>query len=274
MSELFGSNDTHLTKRDIMKEDFGWEIPVELIPLPSAGLVYSPESMLYKKESLKIKAMTAKEEDILSSNAYMKEGTVINHLVKSCVLEQGFNPEELLLGDRNALLIAIRITGYGSTYPVKISCDNCSHVNELNTALTDIPIKRLNIQPIEHGKNLFEYQLPVTKKKVTFKFMTAKDEFDNAKRKKNIKRHKLSNTDDTITSNLFYAIQSIDNVTDKNKIRHFINNMPAYDSKEIRKFMRENEPGMDMNFSHDCNNCTSIIDFKIPLTAEFFWPNT
>ena len=95
-------------KQDVMKE-FGWEIPVDVAPLPSQGLVYPPGSPLHGKESVSIKAMTAKEEDILMSRAFSKQGTTISELIKSCVLEKNIDPNEMLSGDRQALLVAIKI---------------------------------------------------------------------------------------------------------------------------------------------------------------------
>ena len=112
-SELFGNMPDSMPKNNVMKNDFNWEVPVESIPLPSKGMIYSPESRLYNTETVQIKAMTAHEEDILSSQAYIKEGTVITELIRSCVSDKSINPEEMINGDRVALMIGIRVTGYG-----------------------------------------------------------------------------------------------------------------------------------------------------------------
>lgn len=263
----------HVNKINVMKEEFGWDVPVELVPIPSKGIIYNPESSLHKKESVKIKAMTAREEDILSSAALIKEGTVLDHLVNSCLMES-IDASQMITGDRNALMIAIRITGYGPEYPVLAYCKKCTHQNDVNVDLTSIPIKRLTIPPVEEGKNLFKYTLPVTKKEVYFKFPTQADERDKSIKDKNLKQHIQSMVESNITGNLELAIQQVGNVTDKNKIKHFILNMPAFDSRSLRKFMRDAEPGMDMRCDWTCENCGHQNKSDIPITSDFFWPST
>ena len=185
MSDLFGDKSSHVMKQNVMKEEFGWTVPVESVPLPSRGKLYNPDTALYNRETIPIKAMTAHEEDILSSQAFIKEGVVIQQLIRSCVTDKTFNVEDLTIGDRNALMIAIRITGYGSQYDAVTTCQNCSHSNKNSFNLSDLPIKRLSLNPVQEGKNAFEFILPVTKKKVIFKFLSAKDEKDRSKANKN-----------------------------------------------------------------------------------------
>jgi len=272
-SELFGSMPEGLPKNDIMKNDFGWEIPVETIPLPSKGVIYSPESRLYNTETIAIKAMTAHEEDILSSQAYIKEGTVITELIKSCITDKTISPEEMINGDRVAIMIGIRVTGYGPEYKASATCESCGEANNIVANLAELPIKRLTISPTEEGKNEFSFKLPVTKKTVTFKFLTNKDEQDRVATSKNRSRLLNSKTENNVTSFLSHSILSIDGKTDKVKIQHFVQNMPAYDSKSLRQFISEHEPGMDMRWAFDCKNCSSENDSALPITAEFFWPN-
>jgi len=274
MSEVIDSNSRHILKQNILKEDFNWEIPVESVPLPSKGMLYSPDTTLYNRETIPIKAMTAHEEDILSSQALIKEGIVIKSLINSCVTDRTFNVDELILGDRNALMIAIRVTGYGPDYKLVSSCLQCEHRNNININFGEIPINRLKINPVEDGKNEFEYTLPVTKKKVTFKFMTIKDERDKTLANKNVKNVLNTKIERNVTSFLNYSILSIDGIRDKNKIHHFIKYMPALDSKKLREFIKKNEPGMDMNHNYICQNCNYSNDLIIPLTSEFFWPST
>ena len=133
----------HVENRDVMKDDFGWEVPTELVPLPTRGLIYDPESNLYNREALKIKAMTAREEDILSSQALLKEGTVIDHLIKSCITDQGIDPADMMMGDRNALMVAILITGYGPEYNVEANCQKCAERNKVKLAVT---VKAADVQ--------------------------------------------------------------------------------------------------------------------------------
>ena len=161
---------------NIVKDVFGWEVPVEQVPLPSGGVVYNPDGFLFNRETVQIKSMTAREEDILSSQAYIKEGTTIKMLVNSCLIDKNIEVNDLLLGDRNALMVAIRITGYGTDYKVKHRCPNCGTVNSIVVDLSGLPIKRFEVKPVEPGKNLFEYKLPVTKKTILYKYTNGHDE--------------------------------------------------------------------------------------------------
>jgi len=275
MSELFGKDmSQHVMKSNVMKEDFGWEVPYELVPIPSNGVIYEPDSDLYCLESVQIKAMTAKEEDILASQALLKQGTVVTNLIRSCVVNATFDPADMISGDRNALMISIRITGYGPEYPYTSECENCSHKNKNIAKLDELGIKRLEIQPIELGKNEFKFKLPVTKKNVTFKFLTDRDDKDRAAASKFATKHLETKVENNITSFLEYSILSIDDIRDKNKIKHFVMNMPAFDSKALRKFINKNEPGVDMTHNYVCKNCDHGNETRLPITAEFFWPST
>jgi len=275
MSELFGKDmSQHVMKSNVMKDEFGWEVPYELVPIPSRGVIYDPDSDLYGLESVQIKAMTAKEEDILASQALLKQGTVVTNLIRSCVVNTKFDPSDMISGDRNALMISIRITGYGPEYPYTGECESCSYKNKATAKLDNLGIKRLEIPPVENGKNEFEFFLPVTKKKVTFKFLTDKDDKDRAAAAKFTSRHLETKVENNITSFLEYSILSIEGIRDKNKIKHFVMNMPAFDSKALRKFINKNEPGMDMSHSFECKNCGHTNEIKLPITSEFFWPST
>jgi hypothetical protein len=274
MSRKESNVHEQVMKQNIMKEEFGWEIPVESVPLPSRGILYSPDSTLFNREIVPIKAMTAHEEDILTSQAFIKEGTVINQLIKSCVTDKSFDVDDMTIGDRNALMIAIRITGYGPDYNVNTSCENCSHVNNVTVNLSDLGIKRLSIKPVKDGKNEFEFALPVTKKKVTFKFLTLKDESDRTISNRNEQAAFGVKLEKNVTSYLKYTLLSVGGVTDKSKLHHFVTYMPAFDSKALRKFINDNEPGMDMGAHYDCEKCTHRNGFNLPITSEFFWPST
>ena len=273
MSEISKASE-HIKRQNVVKEVFNWDIPVETVPLPSEGKIYPPSSTLFNRQTIPIKAMTAHEEDILSSQAYIKEGVVINELIKSCVTDKSVIVDDMIIGDRNALMVAIRITGYGSDYNVNVGCSNCGATNKVKVNLTDIPIKRLELEPEENGKNRFKFELPVSKKVVHFKFMTMKDDVDRAAAQKNTSKFLNTKIENNVTSFLAYSIVSIDGVTDKNQINHFIKNMPAFDSRSLRKFIRANEPGMDMTDTFGCMSCGHHNEFAIPVTAEFFWPST
>lgn len=254
-----------------VKADFGLDVPQEVVPLPSLGKVYPPESALHGLESIEIKAMTAREEDILTSRALLKKGTVISELIKSCIVDRSIDPLQLLSGDRNAAMIAIRITGYGPEYDVEMECPECGVKSPHSFDLASLPIQRLEIEPVQPGSNLFEYLLPYSKKKVLFKFMTGRDEEEMAAMSEKQKKLALG-TESNITTSLLYLIVSVDGVTDRAKIANFIKNMPARDSLALRDYIRNNEPGIVMRQDTSCNACGHTEEVNMPLGVTFLWP--
>ena len=136
-----------IKKSNVMIDDFGIDIPVESVPLPSRGVIYDHDSALFETESLEIKPMTAREEDILTSRAYIKNGTVLSKVINSCLINKDVNPDDLISGDRNAILIALRITGYGSDYELELSCPECSKTSKNTFDLSSLKIKRLEVDP-------------------------------------------------------------------------------------------------------------------------------
>lgn len=272
-SALFGGAvPTGIQTKDVMRDDFGFEVPVESVPLPSNGLVYSKESPLHLKETVDIRAMTAREEDILTSRALIKKGTVITELIKSCLTDKKIQVSDMLVGDRNAIMVALRITGYGAEYGVEADCPKCGGRSKQEFDLGSMPIKRLEIEPVSAGQNVFEFKLPMTKKTVHFKFLTGKDEEEISTIQERSKKQGAM-ADNIVTTRLQYSIVSIDGRTDRSAINAFIRNMPARDSMALRKFIEANEPGIEMKADYDCSSCNEISEVRVPLGASFFWPD-
>ena len=259
--------------RNVMKDDFGLDSIAETIPLPSGGLIYPAGSALHNAETVDIKAMTAREEDILTSRALIKKGTVITSLLSSCMIDKNIDVDQLISGDRNAIMTAIRITGYGAAYSCEVDCPVCSEKNKQDFNLGELPIKRLTISPAVEGANVFEFLLPMTKKKVFFKFLTGQDETEIAQEIERRKKKLGGDTDNLITTRLQYSLLAVGDVKDKGKIAQFIRNMPAGDSRALRKFMDDNEPGIEMKAWMTCNACSEQSEVRLPLGASFFWPD-
>lgn len=274
-NEVFGRDRSDgITRRDVMKDDFGIDVPVDLAPLPSEGRVYGVDSPLYGKHSVEISAMTAVQEDILTSRALIKKGTVITELLRSCILSPGVSPDALLSGDRNAIMVAHRITGYGSEYEASITCGSCGEGVEAEFDLSALPIKKLKIDPTEEGKNEFEFKLPRSGHNVLFKFLTGADENDLLQEADRRRKTMRFAKDTLVTGRLRRAIISVGGISDPNKINIFIRNMPASDSRALRKFMEENEPGIDMKGWTECPACGEQQEVNMPLGAKFFWPDS
>tara|TARA_Y100001938_G_C8012446_1_gene390753 strand:- start:18 stop:821 length:804 start_codon:yes stop_codon:yes gene_type:complete len=265
-------SNSNIPKHDILKQDFDWTVPVETVPLPSRGTVYDPESRLYKVQTLDIKAMTAHEEDILSSPALIKKGETVNTLIRSCLQDKSIDVNEMLLGDRNALMISIRVTGYGPDYKTSFVCPQCDHVNKEVVDLSSLSINFLELEPTKKGTNSFEFTLPVTKKKVLFKFLTVGDEKEITASREAMSKHFDVEVENNVTANLEKQIVAIDGVTDKNKIKHFVQYMPAFDSRSLRRYIKDNEPGIKMHHNLVCSACSGASTVLVPMSREFFWP--
>lgn len=264
-------------KVDVMQKSEKIEIPHELVPLPSKGKLYPEEHPLFAEESVQIKAMTAAEENILTSPALMKKGTVIDTLIKSCLLNKSIDPKTLLAGDKSAILLAIRITGFGPEYIMRTSCPECSHVFEHAFDLSKIEIKELSADPSVSGKNLFSYVLPKSKKTVEFKILTSGDEADiletQDRRKKALKKSGIGTEVDTnVTDRLLKCIVKIDGSEDKKTIEKFVYSMPVYDSRSLREYIRSIEPDVLFKQEVECPNCDAVEIHDVPIGMEFLWP--
>ena len=263
-----------IPSQNVMKEEFGWEVPVELVPIPSEGKVYPPGTVLHNKKTLQIKAMTAREEDILSSRPLIQQGTVISHLIQACLMDKSVNVRDMLLGDRNALMVSVRITGYGSRYEADSSCPECGERSSQEFNLSELEIKRLSIDPVTPGENLFSFTLPVTGKEVQFRFLTGADEEERtiaADRKKKLMPD--LKIEANVTGRLEQSVVSVGGVIDKNKVNQFISNMPAQDSRALRSYVIKNEPGIDMSAWMRCPRCSETSRINLPVGSNFFWPS-
>jgi len=256
---------------DMLQRDFGIKIPTESVPLPSRGLLYPPQHPFHRREVVDIKMMTAVEEDILTSQSLLKKGTVITELIKSCLVDN-VNPNDLLSGDRNALMIAIRITGYGARYDGEVTCSECGAKTPRDFNLADLDIKSLKIEPAVEGQNVFDFKLPRLKAPVQFRFLTGRDEEDILKTSERQKKLGISQ-DNLVTTNLIHSIVSVNGVDDRAKLSHFVRMMPASDSNDLRRYIKENEPGVDMKVESECKACGHVEEVAMPIGVTFLWPN-
>jgi hypothetical protein len=249
------------------------EIPYDNVPLPSNGLIYPVESSLHQQTHVAIKVMTAREEDILTSPALLKSGKMLESLLQSVLMDKNINVNEMIAGDRNALMVALRITGYGAEYAAEITCSSCEEKYDNTFNLGELAIRRLEIQPIEVGMNLFEFVLPRSKKKVLFKFLTGHDEYEIDKTSERRRKITGSRVDSRVTDKLRYSIVEIDGSQKRGDIEKAIQRMVAYDSLSMRKFMNKHEPGIDMSTEVECPNCGHEEEVNMPLGVSFFYPD-
>jgi len=258
---------------DMIKAEFGWEVPVTQVPMPSGGLIYGSETGLKNRDYLNIKAMTAREEDMLMSPALRANGTFITEVLKSCVTDQGIDLDDLLLGDRDALMISVRITGYGAAYKSDVTCPNCNKSHQSYPFdLASLGIKSLDIEPIVEGTNEFAFTLPVSNLPVVFKFLTTVDNSNmniEKKKKQEVFKGSIGNE---ITDDIFHHVISINGIKDRAKLKLFIERMSSMDSHSLRSFISKYEPGIDMKVPLDCDKCKTTTLMELPLGFSFFWP--
>jgi hypothetical protein len=247
------------------------DVPIDTVPLPSNGIVYPVGSSLHGVETLDIKAMTSTEEDILTSAAFAKKGIILTELIRSCLLDKSIDPASLLTGDRYALLLAIRITGYGHLYTDDVTCSDCGKTTKRTFDMTTFPIRRLTLKPESEGTNRFVFQLPLSKKTVTFRFLTGHDEQDMHVAEQRMKKLGI-NAEANVTSNLIRQIISVDGVEDPGRVAMFAKNMRAADSLALRKFISENQPGIILKQELTCPACEFVEEVDMPMGLGFLWP--
>jgi hypothetical protein len=241
--------------------DEKFKLPTETIDLPSKGLLY-PEDSELAKGTLEMKYMTAKEEDILTNQSYIKNGTVLDKLMKSLIVSK-INFDDLLIGDKNAIMVSARILGYGSEYSFE-------HNGETQTIdLSSLENKPLKEELYKNRLNEFEFTLPHSKNSVTFKLLTHKDEQDISRELEGLKKiNKDSSTE--LSTRLKYLITSVEGSREKKDIREFVENyFLAKDSRALREYIKEIQPDVDLTFFPD-NGSDRI---SIPIGVSFFWPD-
>lgn len=254
--------------------EYGDKLPVDVCKLPSKGALYPKEHPLHMKEVVEFKSMTAHEENILATPALLKQGTVLNVLIQSCLINKSIDPLDLLIGDKAALLLAIRISGFDEEYHVKTSCGACHKTSPHTFYLNKARIKPLGAEPIRPGENLFEFKLPKSKKKVHFSLPIDRDDLEIMQIQDNRKRaFKNASIDTTITDRLNLSIKSIEGNKDPEYIAKFINRMPVKDSRSLRQYINKIEPDIQMKEEVNCRHCGERTSRNIPVGYEFFWPS-
>jgi hypothetical protein len=247
------------------------KFPSEIIDLPSGGKIYGKNSPLYDGK-IEIKYMTAKEEDILTSTNLIKKGAVLEKLMDSLIMTQGISVNDLILGDKNAIMVAIRVLAYGPRYETEVS--NPNNVNEKLTYefnLTDCPFKKIP-SDVNYTNNEFNFELPVSKAKIKWKLLTGVEE-DLISAELEAKKKLGSLISSTITTRLKYVIVDFDGVTDKMEIGKKVENMLSKDSLAIRQEIQRVSPDIDMKQEVQFEG-GDTVEVNIPMTVGFFWPES
>jgi len=256
---------------------FTFATPTEFVELPSGGRFYDEEHALHNQETVEIKFMTAKEEDILTSPALLKKGLAIDRLLQSVVVDKTLDLDSLLIGDKNALLIATRVTGYGDEYVTNVTCPTCTSTTRHQFDLSTVVQQPGGMQTADpeivtesdHG-TYFITGLKRTQAKVEVKLLSGHDQKATAARIKTKKKHKLSTSE--FMEQLGSFIVSVNDNSASTYITSFLENLPAMDSRHLRNVYVTLVPNVDLTQDFDCESCGTTTSMEVPLNAEFFWP--
>lgn len=269
---------THPTTVDSIKLSSKSEktkYPSEVIGIPSEGYFY-PESSPLSKGLVDVKYMTAREEDILTSQNLIKKGVVLEKLLESLIVTPGVKIDELLIGDKNALYVASRRLAYGDSYgPLEINCPKCGKENKCTVDLSTVKNKEYDFTTCTRGVNLFEFVLPASKKTVKFKLLTHKDEQVIEAEIAGFAKITKNGTSPEVTTRLKRMIVSIDGTEDRQTVNKFVENeLLSRDSLALRNYVKSLTPDVDMAFDFVCDECNHGERVGIPLAVSFFWPNS
>jgi len=240
-------------------ENTAYDFPTEEIELPSKGLLYPQDNPL-SSGKITMKYMTAKEEDILTNQEYIRKGTVIDKLLQALIISK-INYNDLIVGDKNAIMVAARVLGYGKDYTF-----------EYNGQEYTVDLAQLDNKPFDHsnkGINEFNYTLPSTNINITYKILSHGDEQKIQTEIEGLKKIN-KNVSSEVSTRLKYVITSVNGDRETKAIREFVDkHLLARDSRELRKHMKETQPDVDLTFFPDGSE--NRID--IPVGIKFFWPD-
>ena len=244
---------------------FNFIVPTEMVDLPSKGEFYPEGHHLHNVDTVEIKHMTAKEEDILTSATLLKKGLAIDKMLQSIIVDKKIKVDDLFIGDKNALLIASRVFGYGSNYDVELECPNCESQFGTTIDLSELQIKDLTgVEAAEKTENnTFVITLPRSNFVVEFGLLTSKDERTMSAKK----------SAGTMTL-LKHIIVSINNQTDGFFIERALQALPILDTSILKQAYAAVMPDIDMKQAVECGDCGEVSEMGVPLNADFFWPDT
>jgi hypothetical protein len=245
--------------------------PTEFVELPSKGLLYPPNHPLYKQKVIEIKQMTAKEEDILTSESLIKNGLVLSRFIESVIVDENIDPLSILSCDRNAIVVWSRIYGYGREYQTGYACPSCSTKQKTSFDLIECMEKSDEEEEPLEGVEISEsgnlvVTLPATGWRVECNMLNGYSEKKLQAQQKTKKKK-----DFTASSQLKLMIKSIEGEEDAQTILRAVEVMPAKDSLHLRRTYTDFYPTLDLRHEFVCGNCDFSQEVEVPITADFFW---
>jgi len=250
---------------------FSFVVPTEFVELPSKGRFYAVGHPLHNQTIIEIKQMTAKEEDILTSRSLLKQGVAIDRVIQSIIVDKSIDVTSLLVGDKNALVIASRVSGYGNVYTTSVGCPACETKQEYSFDLNLAEISHGgDMQGItDNGNGTFSAALPTSGLNIVFKVLNGYDE----KRISNNSTTKGNRPDNLITTQIRAMVVSVNDNDSPEALNYVAENIPSKDSAFLRKAYKTVTPNINIDQHFACANCDFEDIMEVPLTADFFWPD-
>jgi rRNA maturation protein Nop10 len=246
-----------------------YSIPTMLVDLPSRGLLYPEGHPLKDKETVEIKYMTTKEEDILLNQSFIQNGVVLDKLLESVILDKRVKVDSILNCDKNALQIACRINAYGENYDFEYMCQNCGTKSQSSINLSTLKHYEVDFETIKENNGIV-VTLPSSNTVIKAKVLTGLDENEMVKRIKQKQKHNLP--EEQLIERYRQIITSVNDNNDPLFIAGFIKNMPLRDSKYFMKEYAKFLPGVDFTFEEECPKCNSVNKGGVPVGISFFYP--
>jgi len=254
---------------------FAFVVPTEFVELPSQGKHYPEGHPLHGESTIEVKQMTAKEEDLLTSRALLKKGIALDRLIKSIIVDKSIDPNTLLVGDRNAILVAARVSGYGPMYQTKVTCPACAapqdYEFDLNNALVYNGEGLREHDATQQEDGTYLTMLPSTRIEVGFRLLNGFDERNLLEQLENARKKRRE--ENTITRHLKQIVVAVNGDTESGTINYVVDNMPSFDARHLRLMYKLATPNVDLTQNFVCNECDHEQEMEVPLTADFFWPD-
>jgi len=254
---------------------FSFVVPTEFVELPSEGRFYPPGHPLHGETSIEIRQMTAKEEDMLTSRTLLKKGVALDRVIENLIVDRRIDPHSLLIGDRNAIIIATRVAGYGSDYNTKITCPACAETQEysfdLNKARIHNGVGGEELSITANGDGTFDIKLPRTEVVVTFRLLTGADEkklLDGVESDRKQKTHERN-----VTRQIVNIAVAVNGDASADAINYLVQNIPSMDARHLRLAYKLVAPNIDLTQEFVCSECDTEHQLEVPLSADFFWPD-
>ena len=242
--------------------------PTTFVALPSEGKFYPPDHPLHGKATVEVKQMTTREEEILTSPTLLKQGLIVDRLIESVLTNSEIDPSSLLIGDKNAMLVALRIDAYGEEYDITVPCPICGTPNEKQINLSELKHKVVDGEVETTDRGTFVVALPRSGASVELRLLTGDDEQKIAETNKKTKKYGLERP---IATQYSHMVASVNGDDDQSQISNFVSSLPAFDSRIIRNAYKKINPDVDMNFDFQCDVCSHEQGMEVPITAKFFW---